>query len=109
MTVDKTRRDERVRKIEAGESSWRLAVDHGCAPHATNAALLPPDGISIETGNERQYAAAAEHTSFCTPGMPFHGQGAFQRGFHMLISPEREYLDGMLTDVQFTGRWLETK
>jgi hypothetical protein len=42
------------RKIEAGEISWRLAVDHGCAPHATNAALLPPDGISIETGNERQ-------------------------------------------------------
>ena len=94
---------ERVRKIEAGESSGRLAVDHGCAPHATNAALLPPDGISIETGNERQYSAAAEHATFCTPGMSPHRQGAFQRGFHMLISPEREYLDGALPGAQFTG------
>ena len=109
MTVDKTRRDERVRKIEAGEVSRRLAVDHGGATHATNAALLPPDGISIETGNERQYAAAAEHATFCTAGMSPHRQGAFQRGFHMLISPEREYLDGMLSDVQFTGRWLEIR
>jgi hypothetical protein len=88
-----------------------LAVDLSGVAHALDPALPPPDGVAFDPGNQGEHSTGAHHPItlkapfFDHRGSPPGGVGdVAERGFHMLISPVREYLDWAFRGGKFIGR-----
>jgi hypothetical protein len=99
VAVHEARRDQGAGQFEAGKTARRQPLDLRGRADAANAPVLPPEGVALDAGHQGHDPSTAKHTPLevlllrCQTGM-LHPEGvAFQRGFHMLISREREYLD----------------
>ena len=79
------------------------------AASPTDAAVLPPERVPLETRHESHQPAASQHAAVGETECSGTGQEAFQGGFHMLISREREYLDCRLGGAEFPTSMLETR
>jgi hypothetical protein len=79
----------------AAEMAGRLAVDFRRAADPTNAAVFPPERVALQARRQGDHSTPEEHATVCTGECWGRPQPAIRGAFHMWISHEREYLDGM--------------